>query len=205
MDTNLDHILKQFQNELTKQETSSKFSNYKRDGQYNDVPTTDDDDDYKTHIAVPFTEAEEEVPEEEVPEEEAAPPEGDMPAEGDMEAEPEMGAEGMPGEEGMDTGMPGEEDEGPKDKEEVGQAYEMKKIYSRLVSIEQYLNTATDETLIEIRNRISQAIELFRAVISNFDLYKEKIDDIIVQYYKFIDQVYELISKHMKNAKNKGI
>jgi len=72
-----------------------------------------------------------------------------------------------------------------------------------LVSIEQFLNTASDETLIEVRNKISNAIELFRTVISNLDLYKEKIDDIIVQYYKFIVQVYDLICKHYKSSKNK--
>jgi len=217
MDNNLDIFLKKFQNELDKQEessTKSNFSSYGRKGKFNDVPTVDDDDDeYRTHIAMPFTEANEESDDEE--EQTATPPEGDMPEESEIEDDmedmsdkgmsdkenmPQSNMSGMGGIDNQDTSMLDQEDEGPESKEEVGQAFEMKKIYARLVSIESFLNATTDDELVQVRNKISNAIQLFRTVISNFDLYKEKIDDIIVQYYKFITQVYNIITKKLKNT-----
>ncbi len=200
--SDLEQFLRQFQNKFdsVQQEdsTNSKFASYNKNGEYNDVPSTDDDDDYHTHVAMPFSEAadeEEEVPQEEVPQEEV--PQEEVPQE-------EMPADGMD-EAGMDEagmgGMGEEEKEGPETREEAGQIYELKKIYSRLVAIEQHLNTATEDKLIEIRKYVAQSIELFQMLISNFDLYKEKIDDITITYYKFIDFVYDLLSKHYKGKK----
>jgi len=206
MDNNIDYILRQFQTELDKQDESSNNNSfattYRRKGDYNDVPTIDDDDDYKTHIGALFNEAkeDEESAQKDIPSEEEDIPSEDVNQ--DMSGmSDQLGGEGGEGGMGGMGGIGGEEDEGPKTKKEVGQAFELKKIYSRLISIESFLNIATDENLIQVRNHIGRAIELFRTVISNFDLYKEKIDEIIVEYYKFIIQVYDIITKHFKNIK----
>ena len=149
---------------------------------FGDVPTVQDDDEYRTHVPLVYSEQnneeEPEEKEEEIPEEET---------------------ETMPGGEelaGME--MPGEEDEGPKTPEEVGQIYELKKVYSRLVAIESYLNTISDETLIKLRN-------LFKTLISNIDLFKDKIDQILIMFYKFIDNVYDILRRYYKTTKeNRG-
>ena len=83
---------------------------------------------------------------------------------------------------GMGMGM---EEEEPKEPKELGRIYELKKIYTRLVSIESYLSTSSDETLIKLRNYVSRAIELFQLLISNIDSYTDKIDDIIVHFINF--------------------
>ena len=94
--------------------------------------------------------------------------------------------------------MPGEEDLSPKSPEEVSRIYDLKKIHARLVSIQSYLATSTEEELIELRNFVARAIELFNSLISNSDLFKDKLDKIIKTFYKFLDEVYGNLSKHFK-------
>ncbi|MCK5606008.1 hypothetical protein KAR91_29185, partial [Candidatus Pacearchaeota archaeon] len=120
------------------------------------------------------------------------------------EAMPDMGAEGMGAEGGMDVMGMGDEDEGPKDIEDVGHVYELKKVYARLIAIESFLATVSDETLLQIRNYVSQAMELFKTLIHNSDLYKEQLDDILVTFYKFIIEVHELVQKYYKAEYNKS-
>jgi len=110
---------------------------------------------------------------------------------------------------GMDTGMgmggmPGMEEEEPKTAGQLGRIYELKKIYSRLTSIEAYLGNESSPELLEVRNLVSKSIELFEIVSSNFDSYKEKLDDIIITYYKFIMEVYKEVKDYFKKEAKSG-
>jgi len=100
------------------------------------------------------------------------------PEEGEAGAE-DMGD--MGGEEGMDTGMgdmgggmgmPGEEDK-PKDMDELGKRYE----------------------LLKLRSYVSQAIDLFKTMINNIELFNEKIEEIIVVFYEFLKYTYAIMKK----------
>ena len=113
--------------------------------------------------------------------------------------------EEMPaGEEPGIPGIPGMEE--PKQEltsSEIGKVYELKKIYSRLISIEGHLSATTDTSLLQMRSIVAQAMELFETVIVNFEQYKEQIDEIIVTFYKFLDLTYGLLQSYYKNdAKN---
>ena len=90
----------------------------------------------------------------------------------------------------------------PKTAEEIGRIFELKKIYSRLISVEEYLSFSPDEILITLRNYVSKCIELFETLISNVDAFKDQIDDIIVVFYKFLERVYAVINRYYK-VKNK--
>jgi len=115
------------------------------------------------------------------------------------------GAEGMPPEEDPAAAgvMPGMEQEEPLSADEIGRVYELKKIYSRMTSIESYLSGTSDQSLIEVRKNVSKAIDLFEVVITNFSEFKPKVDDIIVNYYKFVEQVYRMVRDYYKDAANK--
>ena len=130
--------------------------------------------------------------------------EEEIPPEPEEEAMPEMPEEeDMPGEE--IPGMPGEEDKGPETPGEVGRIYELKKIYSRLISIEKHLAESTDSTLLKLRRVIGQSIEVFEILIANIDLFKERLDDIIVLYYEFLERVYGLLKKYYETKKKKDM
>ena len=80
----------------------------------------------------------------------------------------------------------------------VGKVYELKKIYSRLLAVQSQLSFSPDLTLLKLRKFITKSIDLFETVISNIGLYKTEIDDIIVMYYKFIEEVYEIMKDYYK-------
>jgi hypothetical protein len=109
--------------------------------------------------------------------------------------DPSMG--GMGGNVDPTTGMPIE------DPSHLGRIYEIKKIYTRLTSIESYLSSEADEILVKIRGYVSQAIQLFEILASNLQTYKDKLDDIIIQYYKFLDTVFDLVKSRYKELKDK--
>ena len=104
----------------------------------------------------------------------------------------------------MDLGMGMDEQEEEKSPTDLGRIYELKKIYSRLTSIESYLANESNLELLEIRNYVSQGIELFEIVSSNFDSYKGKMNEIIVMYYKFILEVYNSVKTFYGKQKKSG-
>ena len=169
-----------------------------------DFPYIEDPEGYVTHVPLEQDEVREQG------EEGAAQPTMAKPADAGADAGADIGndAEGGIGDMGMDDqgNMPGVDpntDMGAmggiggmgEQKEEltanqIGRVYELKKIYSRLASVESFLARTTDESILEIRKLVAQSIDLFELVISNYDQYKDKVDEIIVMYYEFLDSVY---------------
>jgi len=125
-----------------------------------------------------------------------APPPGGMPpppmGDPNMMA---MGAPGAPVDIDPITGLP------IRQPSEIGRIYELKKIYSRLTTIEAFLSDTTDQDLIEVRNVIAQAIEFFEIVTSNLQAYKDRLDEIIVMFYDFLDQAYSMMADFFKEKK----
>jgi len=120
---------------------------------------------------------------------------GDPAMGGDMGADPAMGGDpGMGGDMGMGMGM----EEEPKEPKELGRIYELKKIYARLTSVESYLSDASEPDLLRLRTIVSQSIEMFEILASNFDSYKERLDEIIIMYYKFLDVTYDTLREYYK-------
>ena len=165
-----------------------------------------DVDDDLDQVFNPIREQEDEPDE---GEEEATPPEEETvpeelpPEEAEAEPSPEDmgGGDPTPDVAGADTGMgdipggmPGEEK--PKTAEEIGRIYELKKIYSRLISMESYLSDTSDITLIKLRSYVSHSINLFETLISNVDSFKENVNEIIVMYYSFLERIYEILQKY---------
>lgn len=177
----------------------------KDDARDEDVPNVHDTRPYKTHV-IPendeLREADEEVKKVETskkvekdiklpdPDPASNMPDAGAPS-GDMSGIPGGDMEGMDGME-----MPGEEE--PKDPQELGRTYEMKKIYARLISIESYLSTSSDVEILTLRKYVSQSIEMFKVLTANIDSYKDNIDEIIVIFYKFLKVIYKLLDKYYK-------
>jgi hypothetical protein len=92
--------------------------------------------------------------------------------------------------------MPGEQE--PLTPKQIGRAFEMKKIYSRLVALEKYLTDVSEPTLVELRKYVTNGVDLFKTVTANFESYKDQMDDIVVSFYKFIEEAYRILKKHYK-------
>lgn len=116
----------------------------------------------------------------------------------DANMDPNMGMDA-----GMDSmgGMPGQQEE-ELTSSQIGRVYELKKIYARLSSVETYLSRATDESILDLRKYVAQSINLFEVVISNYKQFKDNVDDIIVQFYEFLDVIYSSLRKYYKEMKD---
>jgi hypothetical protein len=101
-------------------------------------------------------------------------------------------------------GQPLPEEDVSKSPSDLGRIYELKKIYTRLTVIETFLSESSDPKLIETRTIVSKAIELFEILASNLSSYKpprapeETLDEIIVQYYRFLERIYDGVAKYYK-------
>lgn len=114
-----------------------------------------------------------------------------------MAGDQALGGMGIPG---MDMGMGSEYDVNmPKTDEQIGRIFELKKIYQRLLSLDTYLSFSSDPVLIKLRIFTSDAVELFEVLISNIMKFQDKIDDIIVIYYKFLNLIYNVIKAYYKS------
>ncbi len=189
--------------EILKKIQDTLFAKHRIGAQnFDDVPYTDDEE-YTTHIRLGEQEEEKDEKEKKPvpPEELGEVPEEETPAvaptaggEVPPAAGGEMGPGGMPGGElGMGMGAPEEE---PKTASEIGRIFELKKIYSRLVSVESHLADSSDIILLKLRDYVSRAIDLFETLASNLDSFKGELDSIIVLFYKFLEIVYVLLKKY---------
>ena len=99
------------------------------------------------------------------------------------------------------TGMPipQPEEKSPKD---IGRTYELKKIYSRLVAVDSYLSSSSDQILLKLRKYINKSLEMFDTLLSNLGTFKDQIDDIIIIYYKFIDSIYDILRRYYEGKKD---
>lgn len=120
---------------------------------------------------VVFLREQEEAPEEEVnpPEEEGGNIEGTEEDTGEMGEDPAAGME----EEKLD----------PVD---LGNMYRLKKVYSRLLSVSDFLDFYTSEHYDELKMCIMDALDIFHTILVNYDSYKDKMPDIIKRYEQFV-------------------
>jgi hypothetical protein len=172
-----------------------------------DFPYIEDPEGYVTHVPLEqdkLKEAEDDTPQkpidagEEAGEDIAASPDAGMGADDGGIGDTGMDTAGnMPGVEGGGE-MPGmgEQEEEKLSANQLGRVYELKKIYSRLASVESFLTRTTDDNMLELRKLVSQSINLFELVISNYKQYKENVDEIIVTYYEFLDTLYESVKEY---------
>ena len=89
--------------------------------------------------------------------------------------------------------------------DQVGRVYELKRIYNKLISAEEYLSYSSDPIIVKLRKYVSQSVELFELVISNIDLYKDKIDQIIVDYYAFLMGIYHIMKVYYDRLRKEDI
>lgn len=168
------------------------------DNTFVDFPYVEDPEPFKTHTSL-----EQDMPDKPIsptPETAGAEAGGEMPEGmgGEMGADAGMGGMGGMGMGGMGMGEPQQ----TLSSSQIGRVYELKKIYSRLSSVETYLARTTDQSILELRKYVSQSIDLFEVVITNFEQFKDKIDEVIIMFYEFLSIVYGSLRTYFNNMSN---
>ncbi len=74
----------------------------------------------------------------------------------------------------------------PLDPSSIGKVYILKKIYSRLVAVHNNLSYMASPKFDEIKKLVAESIEHFQNVIKNFDQFKDKLDEIIILFQRFL-------------------
>jgi hypothetical protein len=127
--------------------------------------------------------------EQEEPEEEETSIEGEEDKETEVETETGKDEVEPPKEEAQEEDVDSTEDK----LSNVDKVYRLKIIYSKLIAISRVLDYYSDKKFDELRDDILEAIDLFHIVVSNFDDFKDKIDDIINSYYKLLNKSMEVL------------
>ena len=100
------------------------------------------------------------------------------------------------------TGMPsGDPNETSKTFTAVGRAYKLKKIYEILDNISRLLHISSDPKLQELYKEVDTAFDLFRLVVNNLKIYKEKVDELIILYYALLKDICIKIEDIYKQRK----
>lgn len=108
---------------------------------------------------------------------------------------PGMGAPGMM-DPNMMGGMMGPQ---PLDPGNIGKVFILKKIYTRLISVQENLDKLCGAEFDEIKSHVSESIEHFQNVIKNFDQFKDKLDEIISLYQRFLVSVVNKVERILGN------
>jgi hypothetical protein len=114
--------------------------------------------------------------------------------------------EGVPQEQDMSGGDPTTPEEPKVELPDIIKKFELKKIHTKLRSIENFLysnNNFTTE-MIRTQKNVNTAIELFNFVVENLSIYRENMDKIIDIFNKFIDQLISMLNKYSKELLKKG-
>ena len=81
---------------------------------------------------------------------------------------------------------------------DIGKIFELKRIYERLILLNNQLSVSADNEIIWLTTKIGYSIDLFETFIKNFEKFKDRIDEIIVIFYKLILSVYKFLDEHLK-------
>jgi hypothetical protein len=114
--------------------------------------------------------------------------------------------EGVPQEQDMGGGDPMQPDEPKVELPDIIRKFELKKIHTKLRSIENFLyanNNFTTE-MVRIQKNVNTAIELFNFVVENLSIYRENMDKIIDIFNKFIEQIISMLNKYSKELLKKA-
>lgn len=113
------------------------------------------------------------------------------------------GMDSMGGGMGMGSGGGfGMDQEEEKTSTEIGRIYEVRKIYHRMEVINNFLKNNPDIKLDPIKKLVGEAYDIFNIVVNNISSFKDKIDDVITQYYKFVEKTLIILEKYYKINKS---
>ena len=81
---------------------------------------------------------------------------------------------------------------------EIGKIFILKKIYTRMISLNNYMDNFSERKLLSLKNKMREATELFKMIIDNFDRFKGNMDDIIKYYRLFLITVIKELDEFLK-------
>jgi len=83
----------------------------------------------------------------------------------------------------------------------VDQVYRLKKLYAKLIAVSRIMDHYSDESFEDLQKKILESIDLFHIIVSNYDVFKDKINIIIKSFeqllQKSVEEIERLSNKEM--------
>lgn len=92
-------------------------------------------------------------------------------------------------------------EEGQLTASEIGKVYTIKQLYFKLKGLSKLLEENNDVRLLPLKNKVLKSIDMFQLVINNYETYKEKIDQLIIIFYRFIERTTKILNKYFELRK----
>jgi len=86
---------------------------------------------------------------------------------------------------------------------DLGKLVILKTIYTKLITAHDKIKNLSDYRFNEICDNIKEALEHFKIILDNYDIYKEGIDYILVVYKRFLLSVIEKIEQILEKDEEK--
>jgi len=96
------------------------------------------------------------------------------------------------------TGMPTDDDSASKTPTAIGRLYTLKKIYYRLALLDQILTNCPDTEISDLAAVTKEAFSIFQIIIQNLKSYKDKVDELIIDYYMLVRDITKQLEQHFK-------
>ena len=135
------------------------------------------------------------------------PPEGDVTEDEissiqrDLGATPEQMGQELPPQEGEEQEVdivPGESAE--EQVKNLGRIYMLKKVYAKLLTVSGYLDSVSEPRFDDLKRKVIEALDIFHVVVTNFDAFVDKIDDILSSVEGFLKLAVGELEKLMKTS-----
>lgn len=83
---------------------------------------------------------------------------------------------------------------------DIGKLYIMKKIYTRMLISDEKIREFSETEFDGLKDWSREAIEHFQSVVANFDQFKDKLDEVIVLFQRFLVSITNSTEKTIKKV-----
>lgn len=81
---------------------------------------------------------------------------------------------------------------------ELGRVYELNRVYFRMITLDNILKVNAYPELQKIAKMVEDAMKIFKLVVENISIFRDKLDEIIIAYYKFIERCFLVLEYHSR-------
>lgn len=84
----------------------------------------------------------------------------------------------------------------------VDKVYRLKKLYAKLLAISRIMDYYSDKSFDDLQKKVLESIDIFHIIVSNYDVFKDKINIIIKSFEQLLQKCVEEIEKLTKSNNN---
>lgn len=84
---------------------------------------------------------------------------------------------------------------------DIGKVHELKKVHQRLLAISHLLSTMSHPRYEKLHDDVNKALDLYKIIARNLDMFQNKFDIILIKFYKIIEKILDETEEAVKILK----